>query len=185
MGVSASFLRTVPLLRLLTLSCLFAACVWASAPPLSAHGAPGGWSLAALMPPGSMPVRRGTPFWIELRNDSDAARLVCLQTTVVALRSPDVALAAARPLDGGRCREITDYVVIRPGHALSRVVYVKPRRGPLRGESEPLIELTFVEREVGDQSAIGRRVSVRWAGTIAEARRAGSRLASVSVQSGG
>lgn len=167
----------MPLLRLLTLSGLLGICASAAMPPLSAQGAAGRWSLAALLPPASVPVARGTPLWIELRNDSPAARLVCVQGAIVALKSPDVAFARAHTLDGSRCQSITDYVVIRPGHAMSRVVYVKPRDGPLRAESEPLIELTFLERDVAGPEAIGRRVSVRWVGTMAEARRAGLRLA--------
>ena len=51
------------------------------------------------------------------------------------------------------------------------------RRGPLRGESEPLIELTFVERAVSAPAADSRRLSVRWVGTLADAQRAGARLA--------
>jgi hypothetical protein len=165
------------MLRLLTVGALAGICLAAALPPMSAHGAAGAWSLDALMPPGSTPVRRGTPFWLELRNDSGSARLVCVQGAVVALKSPDVAFAPAHALDASQCRAITDYVVVRPGHALSRVVYVKPRQGALRAESEPLIELIFLEREVGEPFSEGRRVSARWVGTIADARRAGDRLA--------
>ncbi len=177
MRTAASFLRTVPLFRLLTFGALLGGCLAATASPISARGAAGLWSLAALMPPGSTPVARGTPLWLELRNDSASARLVCVQGAVVALKSPDIAVAPSQSLDGSRCRAITDYVVVRPGHVLSRVVYVKPRQGPLREDSEPLVELLFLERDLGDPFTDGRRVSLRWVGTLAEARRAGDRLA--------
>ncbi len=146
-------------LRLLTSSVLLIALVPAARPTLAARGELPRWTLAALVPPGSAPVRRGTPLWIELRNESDAARLVCLQGAIVALKSPDVAYAGAQPIDGRRCTALTDFVVVRPGHALSSVVYVKSRRGFLSGESEPLIDLTFVERDAADPLAAMRRAS--------------------------
>jgi hypothetical protein len=163
-------------LRLLTLSVLVVALLPAWLPSLAARAAAARWTLAALVPPGAVPVRRGTPLWIELRNESGAARLVCLQRAIVALKSPDVAYAYARPIDGSSCTALTDFVVVRPGHALSSVIYVKSRRGVLRGESEPLIDLTFVERDIADPLSVMQQASVRWVGTIDDARRAGISL---------
>jgi hypothetical protein len=166
----------VPHLRVLTLSVLVVTLLPVWRPPLAARAAAPRWTLAALVPPGAVPVRRGTPLWIELRNESDAARLVCLQRVIVALKSPDVAYPHARPIDGRSCTALTDFVIVRPGHALSAVIYVKSHRGFLRAESEPLIDLTFVERDVSDPLSATQRASIRWVGTIDEAQRAGISL---------
>ena len=174
----------MPHLRLRTVSAFLIAVAVASRPALAAGPAGPRWSLAALVPPGAAPQHRGTPLWLELRNETDAARLVCLQRAIVALKSPDVAYAGARPLDGRPCRALTDFAVIRPGHALSSVVYVRSRRGFLSGASEPLIELTFVERDVADPLAAMRRASIRWVGTIDEAQRAGISLLAGAASAG-
>jgi hypothetical protein len=165
----------VPLFRLLTSSVALLALV-PSGPPLAARGAAPRWTLAAILPPGSAPVRRGTPLWLELRNESPAARLVCLQGAVVALRSPDVASARGNAIDGRACTALTDFVIVRPGHSVSSVIYLRSRRGFLRGESESLVDLRFVERDVSDPLAVARRESIRWVGTIDDAQRAGVSL---------
>lgn len=164
----------MPHLRFLTSSVALVALMSAWPPPLAARGAAPRWTLAALVPPTSTPVRRGTPMWIELRNETDAARLVCLQHATVALKSPDVAFGGGA-LDGRSCSALTDFVVVRPGHALSSVIYIKSRQG-LRGDSEPLIDLTFVERDVSTPFPVTAPASVRWVGTLDDARRAGGSL---------
>jgi hypothetical protein len=176
MGPGSSFLDTVCLSRLPILCGAVLAAICCAPTPLRAQAGGAGWSLAALIPPGSAPVGRGTPLWIDLRNETDTVRLVCLQGAIVALKSPDVASARGRTLAGAGCAAMTDFVLVRPGNALSAVVYVKPRRGALRGDSEPLIELMFLERSVAEAASSSRRIAVRWVGTLADAQRAGQRL---------
>jgi hypothetical protein len=143
--------------------------------PLSASDSVKGWSVTALVPPESPGGRRGTPLWIELRNESDAARLVCLEGAIVALESPDAAAGRARVMDS--CSALTDFALVRPGQALSEVVYVKSRLGTVGPQTKPLVELVFYHHDPSDPHAARRRASIQWVGTIAAAQDAWRQLA--------
>jgi hypothetical protein len=143
--------------------------------PLSAADTVKGWSVSAFVPPESPGGRRGTPLWLELRNESDAARLVCLDSAIVALKSPDAAAGRARVIDS--CSTLTDFALVRPGHALSAVVYVKSRLGTVGPQAEPLVELVFYHHDPSDPNGERRRASIQWVGTIAAAQDAWRQLA--------
>jgi hypothetical protein len=172
---SQSFLSTVHLIRPLTAAGLAALLLFLHPGPLSASDSAEGWSVSALVPPEPSASRRGTALWLELRNESAAARLVCLEGAIVALKSPDVADGRARVLDS--CSALTDFALVRPGHAVSAVVYVKSRQGTIGPQAEPLVELVFYHHDPSEPQGERRRASIRWVGTIAAAQDAWRQLA--------
>ncbi|MEO5821061.1 MAG: hypothetical protein ABIT71_11175 [Vicinamibacteraceae bacterium] len=145
--------------------------------PVSAADPVKGWSVSALVPPDAPGSRRGMPLWLELRNDSAGARLVCLEGAIVALKSPDVTDGRARVIDTESCSKLTNFALVRAGHALSVVVYVKSRLGLVGPQAEPLVELVFYHHDPSDPQAERRRASIRWVGTIAAAQEAWRQLA--------
>lgn len=174
-GPSPSFLSTVHLIRSLAAAGLVVGLLLCLPGPLSASDSVKGWSVSALVPPDSPGGRRGTPLWVELRNDSDAVRLVCLEGATVALESPDATDGRARVI--ASCSALTDFVLLRSGQALSTVVYVKSRLGSVGPQAEPLVDLVFHHRDPSDPQAARRRVTVRWVGSIAAAQDAWRQLA--------